>query len=55
MMFYLSLNCSIVVLASGVFNSSQYKIQNIFNKTVFGWFNFDNTTFPLGKFCTILK
>ena len=44
MMFYLSLNYSIAVLAYGVFISTQYEIQNIFNKTVFGC-NLDNTTF----------
>ena len=55
MMFYLSLNCSIAVLAWKAFISIQYEIQNIFNKTVFGWCNFDNTTFTLGKFSKMLK
>ena len=44
-MIYLSLNCSIAVLAYGVFITNQYEIQNIFNKAVF-----DNTTFTIGIF-----
>ena len=47
MTFYLSLNCSIAVLALGVFISTQNETQHIFifTKTVFGWCNFDNKTF----------
>ena len=47
MMFYLSLNCSIAVLAQRAFiTTTQYSVlKNIFSKTVFGWCNFDNTTF----------
>ena len=54
-MFYLSLNCSIAVLAYEVFISTQYEIHNIFNKTVLGWCDFDNTTFTLSKFSKIVK
>ena len=42
-------------LASGVSISTQYEIQNFFNKTVFGWCNFNNTTFTLDKISKILK
>ena len=56
MMFYLSLNCGIAVLAKGVFITAEYETQNICNKTGFGWCNFDNKAFfTLGKFSTILK
>ena len=55
MMFYLSLNSSIAVLAQGVFISTQYEIENSFNKTVFGWRNFDNVNFTLTKFSKMFE
>ena len=55
MMFYLSLNCSIAVLTQEVFISTPYEIQNVFNKTVFGWCISIIQLFTLGNLVKFLN